>query len=52
VFGNWHVPLHVAVRQGALKLSCDAMSGKTPCGQVGLFPPGRLAFSPSGLSLS
>jgi hypothetical protein len=52
MFGSWHVPSYVAVRRGALKLSRDALSGKPPCGRVGLFPPGCLAFSPSSLSLS
>jgi hypothetical protein len=52
MLGNWHVPSHVAVHQGALKPSCDALSGKPPRGRVGLFLPGHLAFSPSGLSLS
>jgi hypothetical protein len=50
--GNWYVPSYVVVRQDALKPSCDALSGKPPHGQVGLFPPGHLAFSPSSLNLS
>jgi hypothetical protein len=52
VLGSWHVSLYVAVRRGALKPSRDALSGKPPCGWVGLFLPGRLAFSPSRLVLS
>jgi hypothetical protein len=52
VFGSWHVPSYVAVRLGALKPSRDALSGKLPHGRVGLFPPGRLAFSLSSLGLS
>jgi hypothetical protein len=52
MFGSWHVPSYVAVRRGALKLSRDTLSGETPRCRVGLFPPGRLAFSPSSLSLS
>jgi hypothetical protein len=52
MFGSWYVPSYVAVRWGALKLSRDALSGKPPRGRVGLFPPGRLVFSLSSLSLS
>jgi hypothetical protein len=52
VFGSWHVPSYIAVRQGALKPSHDALSGEPPHGRVGLFTPGRLAFSPSGLGSS
>jgi hypothetical protein len=53
MLGSWHVPSHVAVRRGALKPSRDALSGGgAPCGRVGLFTPGRLAFSPSSLGLS
>jgi hypothetical protein len=52
VLGSWHVPSYVVVRQGTLKPSSDALSGEPPRGQVGLFPPGRLAFSPSRLGLS
>jgi hypothetical protein len=52
VLGSWHVPSYVAVRRGALKPTRDALSGKPPCGRVGLFPLGRLAFSPSSLGLS
>jgi hypothetical protein len=52
VLGNWHAPSHVAVRGGALKSSRDALSGEPPRDRVGLFPPGRLAFSPSSFGLS
>jgi hypothetical protein len=52
VFGSWHVPSYVSVRRGALKSGCDALLGKPPRGRVGLFPLGRLAFSPSSLDLS
>jgi hypothetical protein len=52
VLGSWHVPSYVAVRRGALKSGRDVLSGKPPRGRVGLFPSGRLAFSPSSLSLS
>jgi hypothetical protein len=50
--GYWHVPSYVAVRRGALEPSCDALSGNPSRGRVGLFPSGRLAFSPSRLGLS
>jgi hypothetical protein len=43
VLGSWHVPSYVAVRQGALKPSSDALSGEPPRSRVGLFPSGRLA---------
>jgi hypothetical protein len=52
VLGNWHIPSYVAVCQDALKSSCDALSAEPPRGRVGLFTPGRLAFSPSGLGSS
>jgi hypothetical protein len=52
VLGSWHVLSYVAVHRGALKPSRDALSGKPPRGQVGLFPPGRLALSSSSLGLS
>jgi hypothetical protein len=52
MFGSWHVPSYVTVRQGALKLSRDTLSRKPLRGRVGLFPPGCLALSPSSLSLS
>jgi hypothetical protein len=52
MFGSWHVPSYVAVRRDAMKPSCDALSGKPSRGRVGLFPLGRLAFSPSSLGLS
>jgi hypothetical protein len=52
VLGSWHVPSYVAVRRGALEPSCDALSGKPPRGWEGLFPLGRLAFSPSRLGSS
>jgi hypothetical protein len=52
VLVSWHVPSYGAVRRGALKPSRDALSGKPPRGRAGLFPPGRLAFSPSSLGLS
>jgi hypothetical protein len=52
VLGIWHVSSYVAVRQGALKPSREALSGKPSRGRVGLFPPGRLTFSPSSLGLS
>jgi hypothetical protein len=32
VFGCWYVPSYVAVRQGALKLSRDALSWELPHG--------------------
>jgi hypothetical protein len=44
---NWYVPSYVVVRQAALKLGLDVLSGKPPRGRVGLFTPGHLAFSPS-----
>jgi hypothetical protein len=50
--GSWHVPSYVAVRRRALKPGRNPLSGKPPRDRVGLFPPGRLAFSPSGLGLS
>jgi hypothetical protein len=52
VLGSWHVPLYVTVRRGALKPIRDALSGNPPRGRVGMFPLGRLAFSPSSLGLS
>jgi hypothetical protein len=52
VLGSWHVPSYVVVRRGALKPSRDALLGKLPHGWVGLFLPGRLAFSLSRLGLS
>jgi hypothetical protein len=52
VLGSWHIPSYVVVCRGALELSCDALSTKPPRGRVRLFPPGRLAFSPSRLGLS
>jgi hypothetical protein len=52
VLASWYAPSYIAVRWGALKLSRDALSGKPPRGQVGLFHPGHLAFSPSSLGLS
>jgi hypothetical protein len=52
VLGSWHVPSYVAVRQGALEPSCDALSGKPPRGREGLFPLGHLAFSSSRLGSS
>jgi hypothetical protein len=52
VLGSWHVPSYIAVRRGAFKSSRDALSGKPPRGRVGLFLPGRFAFSPSSLALS
>jgi hypothetical protein len=52
VIGSWHIPSYVAVRRGALEPSCDALSGMQPHGRVGLFPLGRLAFSPNRLGLS
>jgi hypothetical protein len=47
---NWYVPSYVIVRQAALKLGLDVMSGKLPRGRVGLFTPRHLAFSPSSWS--
>jgi hypothetical protein len=52
VLGSWHVPSYVIVHQGALKTSRDALSEEPPRGRVGMFAPGRLAFSPSSLGLS
>jgi hypothetical protein len=52
VLGSWHVPSYIAVRRGVSKLSCDTLSGKPLRGWVELFPPRRLASSPSGLGLS
>jgi hypothetical protein len=52
VLGGWHVLSYVAVSRGALKPSRDALSEESPRGRVGLFTPGRLAFSPSSLGLS
>jgi hypothetical protein len=52
VLGSWHIPSYVAVRRGALEPCCDALSGKPSRVRVGLFPLGRLAFSPSRLGLS
>jgi hypothetical protein len=46
---NWYVPSYVVIRQAALKLGLDVLSGKSPRGRVGLFTPGHLAFSPSSL---
>jgi hypothetical protein len=43
--------LYVFVRQAALKLGRDALSGKLPRGRAGLITPGRLAFSLSSLVL-
>jgi hypothetical protein len=43
VFGSLHVSSYVVVRRGALKLSCDALSGEPPRGPAGLFIPGCLA---------
>jgi hypothetical protein len=48
---NWYVPSYVFVRQAALKLGLDVLLGKPPRGQVGLFTPRHLAFSPSSLVL-
>jgi hypothetical protein len=45
MLGSLHVPSYVAIRRGALKPSCDALSGDPPRGRVGLFIPGRLASS-------
>jgi hypothetical protein len=52
MLGSLHVPSYVAIRRGALKTSCDALSGDPPRGRVGLFIPGRLASSLSSLGLS
>jgi hypothetical protein len=52
VLGSWHVSSYVAVRQGALKSSRDALSGELSRGRVGLFTPGHLAFFPSSLGSS
>jgi hypothetical protein len=52
VLSSWHVPMYVAVRRGALKLSRDALSGEPPRVPAGLFTPGRLASSSSSLGLS
>jgi hypothetical protein len=52
MLGSWHIPSYVAIRRGVSKPSCDTLSGKPPRGWVELFPPGRLAFSPSSLGLS
>jgi hypothetical protein len=52
MLGSWHVPSYVAVCRDVVKPSRDALSGKSLRGWVGLFLPGRLAFSPSSLSLS
>jgi hypothetical protein len=48
---NWCVSSYVVVRQAALKLGLDVLSGKPSRGRVGLFTPGHLAFSPSSLIL-
>jgi hypothetical protein len=48
---NWYVPSYVFVRQAALKLGLDVLSGKPPRGRVGLFTLRHLAFSPSSLVL-
>jgi hypothetical protein len=47
VSDNGYVPSYVVVRQAALKLGLDVLSGKPPRGRVGLFTLGHLAFSPS-----
>jgi hypothetical protein len=46
---NWYVSSYVVVRQAALKLGLDVLSGKPPRGRVGLFTPEHLAFSLSSL---
>jgi hypothetical protein len=43
---NWYVLSYVFVRQAALKLGLDVLSGKPPCGQVGLFTPETLGLLP------
>jgi hypothetical protein len=48
---SWYVSSYVVVCQAALKLGRDALSEKLLRGQVGLFTPGRLAFSLSSLVL-
>jgi hypothetical protein len=48
---NWYVPSYFFVRQAALKLGLDVLSGKLPRGRVRLFTPRHFAFSPSSLVL-
>jgi hypothetical protein len=48
---NWYVPSYVFVRQAALKLGLDVLSGKPPRGRARLFTLRHLAFSPSSLVL-
>jgi hypothetical protein len=45
------VPSYVIICQAVLKLGLDVLSGKPPCGRVGLFTLGPLAFSLSSLVL-
>jgi hypothetical protein len=48
---NGYVPSYVVVRQAALKVGLDVLSGKPSRDRVRLFTPGHLAFSPSSLVL-